>query len=79
MSAGTMETPASAMAKRCPPIPFSQVSRGALFASNGNIWRKRSTRTAVMHWPAGPEHSFYFGQREMVNAENAPSIFGEQS
>ena len=47
--------------------------RAALFECNGSIWRKVSTRTAVMHWPAGPERAFYFAMRDKCYAERMPS------
>lgn len=72
MAAETMDTPASSMRRRLPAVPFAQVQRAALFERNGNIWRKVSSRTAVLHWPAGPEHSFYFGMRDVCHAERLP-------
>jgi hypothetical protein len=44
---------------------FDQVKIGGFFERNGNLWRKRSTRTAVI---VKPDHLagswFYFGASE---------------
>lgn len=71
MAATTIDTPAGSMRRKHPAIPFERVQIAALFECKGAVWRKHSTRTAVMHWPAGPERPFYFGMRDACHAEPA--------
>jgi hypothetical protein len=47
-------------------IYFNELPYGAEFSLNGNRWRKRSTRTAVMLKPVGYSGvCSYFVQREL--------------
>ena len=49
---------------------FHQVTVGETFHCNGNVWRKRSSRTAVMVRPV--EYAgkwFYFRQNELLERE----------
>lgn len=66
-----LHTPASLMRANGRRALFPAVPKGATFEYNGNIWHKVSSRTALLIWPAGPSHSFYFTQRDIAhyNAE----------
>lgn len=66
------ETPAGSMRRRLRAVPFPDVPRAALFECNGSVWRKVSTRTAVVHWPAGPARSFYFSKSDICHCEGMP-------
>ena len=54
---------------------FQNVQVNEYFQCNGNTWRKRSTRTAVI---ASPERHagtwFYFGKCEVVERHVTPAI-----
>lgn len=52
------------------PCEFRDVPIGAFFSLNGNLMHKVSSRTAKIHWPAGPWQSFYVGMREKCNMES---------
>jgi hypothetical protein len=46
---------------------FRNAERGEIFHSNGNIWRKRSSRTAEIIYPERFKPLwFYFGSREII-------------
>lgn len=45
------------------PVLFSAVTSGAAFAYNGNVWVKRSTRTAYLPMY---RRVFYFGMSDIV-------------
>lgn len=47
-----MNTIASLMRRDGLPLPFASVPKGTSFECNGNVWTKRSSRTAVGIWPA---------------------------
>lgn len=44
---------------------FHAIARGAVFWSNGNKWRKHSSRTARPITDGIPNRSFYFGAHEV--------------
>lgn len=48
---------------------FRQVTINAIFWSNGNKWRKASTRTARMVDSAYTPRAFYFAQNEVCEKE----------
>lgn len=48
---------------------FRDIPLRAFFECNGSLWQKVSTRTAVMSWPAGPAHSFYFNKADPCHVE----------
>lgn len=54
------------------PCEFRAVPVGVLFERNGIVWRKVSSRTAKIHWPAGPWQSFYFSMNENCHLERMP-------
>lgn len=43
---------------------FADVPLGVHFWNNGNVWRKKSSRTAAGVWPAILPETAYFGQKE---------------
>ena len=45
---------------------FKDLPVGTTFWSNGNVWTKRTTRTATGIWPAILPRTAYFGQGEMT-------------
>lgn len=46
-----------------PSVPFSAVTSGEVFTYNGNVWVKRSTRTAYLPMY---RRVFYFGMSDIV-------------
>ena len=51
-------------------VQFADVPVGCVFKSNGNAWRKRSTRTAVMVSPSRYAGQwFYFNWYETAKIE----------
>jgi len=55
-----MDTPATKLRREGRLFLFSQLPVGACFECNGNIWTKRTTKTAVGVWPAYlPEWSYF--------------------
>lgn len=63
-----METPAAIHRKQSRPVTFKDCAIGATFECNGNLWTKRTSKTAVGVWPAILPAWAYFGQGEIVNA-----------
>ena len=61
-----METPASDIRRNGHAVPFRNLAIGATFECNGNVWTKRSTRTAAGIWPAVLPRWAYFGQGDRV-------------
>jgi hypothetical protein len=62
-----METPFSLITGfRGKRARFGDIPIGAMFGLNGNIWQKRTTRTAVSHWPACLPEWAYFRKGEVV-------------
>jgi hypothetical protein len=51
--------------------PFSQAAIGETFWCNGNIWTKRTSRTATGIWPACLPSWSYFGQSEIVKVRES--------
>lgn len=66
-----METPYTLLSRRSKPARFGDIPVGAMFALHGNIWQKRSTRTATGHWPAILPKWSYFRQSEIVGHDVA--------
>lgn len=64
-----METPASELRREGRAKYFRELGAGKAFECNGNIWTKRSTRTAAGIWPACLPAWAYFGQNEVVYAQ----------
>jgi len=62
-------TPAGKMERNGTPLPFGEIGKGERFELNGNIWVKRSTRTAAGIWPAVLPEWSYIGKDEIVNVE----------
>lgn len=67
-----MESPATILRKQSRPVAFKDCATGTVFECNGNLWTKRSTRTAVGVWPACLPAWSYFGQNEIVHAARKP-------
>ena len=61
--------PSEELRRRGKPQAFASLAIGQTFECNGNIWTKKSTRTAAGIWPARLPAWAYFGQREIVHAE----------
>ena len=47
--------------------PFKQLPIAAYFECNGNIWIKKTSRTAIGVWPAILPRWAYFGQSEICD------------
>jgi len=62
-----MQTPVSLHNKHNPPCQFYDVQQNEIFSFGGNLWIKRTTRTAEIFWPAFLERRFYFSKAETVN------------
>ena len=62
-----MDTPASLHRKSAVPKFFKDANIGDTFECNGNLWTKRSSRTASGIWPACLPAWAYFGGHEVVN------------
>jgi hypothetical protein len=45
---------------------FEELPIGTLFGSNGNSWRKQSTRTAKYLGPWDAGRVFYFSKKDLV-------------
>ena len=45
-------------------LPFQALKIGVTFFRNGNTWKKRSTRTAVITNPEYKNTWFYYGQND---------------
>ena len=55
-----MLTPAGELRRHSIPVSFNAVQIGETFECNGNVWTKRSSRTAVGIWPAIlPSYSYF--------------------
>lgn len=50
---------------------FRDIPKGEIFKTNGNTWRKASTRTARAVSEGLPSHAFYFGQGEVCEVIHA--------
>ena len=68
-----MLTPAGELHRKGRAVLFRNLAIGASFECNGNVWTKRSTRTAAGIWPAVLPRGAYFRQMETVytNKERA--------
>lgn len=62
-----MQTPATIHRKNAKPIAFKDCPIGSTFECNGNLWAKRTTKTATGIWPAILPAWAYFQQGEIVN------------
>lgn len=63
------DTPASNLRREGKPATFSNVDKGQTFELNGNLWIKRSSRTATGLWPAILPKWAYVGGNEKVHTE----------
>lgn len=61
-----MKTPAQIHKNSHSPVAFHALHIGATFECNGNLWTKKSNRTAVGIWPAILPRWAYFGKNEIV-------------
>ena len=61
-----VETPVSLIYRSGKRETFVSLPVGAMFVSNGNLWQKRTSRTAIGHWPAYLPEWAYFGKNEVV-------------
>ena len=52
--------------------PFSEIALGETFANNGNLWTKRSNRTAAGIWPACLPAIMYFKNAEICSSPFIP-------
>jgi len=52
--------------------PFSEIAIGETFANNGNLWTKRSSRTAAGIWPACLPAIGYFRNAEICRPPFIP-------
>lgn len=50
---------------------FCEVAIGETFGLNGNVWVKRSSRTAAGIWPACLPAWAYIGKREVITSPKA--------
>ena len=62
-----MDTPATLHRKSATRKYFKDAKIGDTFECNGNLWTKKSTRTASGIWPAYLPAWAYFGGHEVVN------------
>ena len=62
-----MDTPATLHRKSATRKYFKDAKIGDTFECNGNLWTKKSTRTASGIWPACLPAWAYFGGHEVVN------------
>ena len=62
-----MDTPATLHRKSATRKCFKDAEIGDTFECNGNLWIKKSTRTASGVWPAYLPAWAYFGGHEVVN------------
>lgn len=67
-----MLTPAGIMRRDGRTAYFRAVPLGAVFECNGNLWRKRSRRTAAGIWPASLPVWSYFRGTELCTHGPAP-------
>lgn len=61
-----MQTPATLHKRNAKPMAFASLNIGDTFESGGNLWTKRSTRTATGIWPAYLPEWMYFSKAETV-------------
>lgn len=61
-----MQTPAQTHKRNAKPVSFKSLNIGETFECSGNLWTKRSTRTAAGIWPACLPKWAYFGGNEVV-------------
>lgn len=66
-----IDTPASKINRYGLPARFADIPQGAVFECNGNVWVKRSTRTATGIWPACLPEWAYFRAGEIIAHEVA--------
>ncbi len=64
-----MKTPAYEIRRNGIRKEFSAAKIGEKFECNGNIWIKRSSRTATGVWPACLPEWAYFRKNEVVYVE----------
>lgn len=64
-----MDTPASTIRRNGSRVNFKQVRIGETFECNGNVWTKRTTKTAVGVWPACLPSWAYFKVSEQCHVE----------
>ena len=62
-----MDTPATIHRKSAVRKCFKDANIGDTFECNGNLWTKKSSRTASGIWPAYLPAWAYFGGYEVVN------------
>jgi len=62
----TYHTPASLLRAKGKPALFATLAIGDTFEFNGNVWTKRSSRTAVGIWPASLPEWIYFSGKDVV-------------
>lgn len=68
MTRATHDTPATITRRNGRPCSFAELAIGDTFECNGNLWTKRTTRTAAGVWPACLPAWAYFGKRELCYA-----------
>ena len=61
-----METPVTIHRKNSYPVAFKNCAIGVTFECNGNLWTKRTSKTATGIWPAILPVWAYFRQVEIV-------------
>lgn len=64
-----LATPAGNIRAKGLPMPFKELPVGAKFELNGNVWIKRSTRTATGYWPAILPEWSYVGGNELTHLD----------
>jgi len=62
-------TPAGLVRKNGKPAQFKDIDNGTTFELNGNLWTKRTSRTATGVWPAILPKWSYIGNNEKVHIE----------
>ena len=63
----TYHTPASLLRAKGKPVSFANLTVGDTFEFGGNVWTKRSSRTAVGIWPACLPEWMYFSGKDTVH------------
>ncbi|RMH22108.1 MAG: hypothetical protein D6698_01745 [Gammaproteobacteria bacterium] len=63
-----MDTPATLYRQSHRATTFAEVPINSCFENNGNLWIKKTTRTAVGLWPAILPRIAYFSQKEKCYA-----------
>ena len=66
-----VNTPFSVVNEKGKPARFGDIPVGDVFALNGNVWSKRSSRTATGIWPACLPEWSYFKSSEIVAHEES--------